>query len=258
MTETSSITSLYIKDISLGLVQIEEGFFLSIQQIRCGRTCVQYLVTSVNRIHMLAICNQTLSSTHHFLISAWHSFSLQLSESVGIRCSSKGIVSSDDNMARVKQTACKSTGGKPPQMKLVTKASHKTAPATGGCKKPHRYRPGTVALREIRKYQKSMDLLLRKLTFQRFARELTQNVRVDLRFQATALATSQEASKAYLVGLLEDTNLCAIHAERVTSCQKIYNSPSKFEGNIRVWGERGWGVKVFWQNRTKLNTTGTR
>ena len=103
--------------------------------------------------------NQTLSSTHHFLISARHSFSLQLSELVGIRCSSKGIVSSDDNMANTKQTACKSTGGKAPQMKLVTTAARKAAPATGGCKKPHCYRPGTVALHETRKYQKSTDLL---------------------------------------------------------------------------------------------------
>ena len=90
-------------------------------------------------------CNQTLSSTHHFLISARHSFSLQLSELVaircfslqlsewvGIRCSSKGIVSSDDNMAHTKQTARKSTGGKAPRMKLVTKAAHKAAPGTGG------------------------------------------------------------------------------------------------------------------------------
>ena len=73
-----------------------------------------------------------------------------------------------------------------------------------------------MALREIRKYQKSTDLLLHKLPLQRFVREVTQNVRGDLRFQATALAASQEATKAYLIGLLEDTNLCAIHAKRVT------------------------------------------
>ncbi len=116
--------------------------------------------------------NQTLSSTHHFLITAWHGFSLQLSESVGIRCASKGIVSSDDNMAHMKQTACKSTGGKAPQKKLATKAAYKAAPATGGCKKPHCYCPGTVALHEILKYQKSTDLLLCKLPFQLFVREI--------------------------------------------------------------------------------------
>ena len=65
-------------------------------------------------------------------------------------------------MARTKQTARKSTGGKAPRKQLATKAARKSAPATGGVKKPHRYRPGTVALREIRRYQKSTDLLIRK------------------------------------------------------------------------------------------------
>ena len=64
-------------------------------------------------------------------------------------------------MARTKQTARKSTGGKAPRKQLATKAARKSAPATGGVKKPHRYRPGTVALREIRKYQKSTELLIR-------------------------------------------------------------------------------------------------
>jgi len=61
-------------------------------------------------------------------------------------------------MARTKQTARKSTGGKAPRKQLATKAARKSAPASGGVKKPHRYRPGTVALREIRKYQKRWDL----------------------------------------------------------------------------------------------------
>ena len=65
-----------------------------------------------------------------------------------------------------------------------------------------------------------MELLLRKLPFQCFVREVTQNVRGGLRFQANALAASQEASEAYLIGLLEDTNLCAIHARRVTIMPK--------------------------------------
>jgi hypothetical protein len=66
-------------------------------------------------------------------------------------------------MARTKQTARKSTGGKAPRKQLATKAARKSAPASGGVKRPHRYRPGTVALREIRRYQKSTDLLIRKL-----------------------------------------------------------------------------------------------
>lgn len=70
-------------------------------------------------------------------------------------------------MARTKQTARKSTGGKAPRKQLASKAARKSAPSTGGVKKPHRYKPGTVALREIRRYQKSTELLIRKLPFQR-------------------------------------------------------------------------------------------
>uniref|UniRef100_A0A3B4WM40 Core Histone H2A/H2B/H3 domain-containing protein n=1 Tax=Seriola lalandi dorsalis TaxID=1841481 RepID=A0A3B4WM40_SERLL len=86
-------------------------------------------------------------------------------------------------MARTKQTARKSTGGKAPRKQLATKAARKSAPATGGVKKPHRYRPGTVALREIRRYQKSTELLIRKLPFQRLrlVREIAQDFKTDLR-----------------------------------------------------------------------------
>ncbi|KAG7277039.1 hypothetical protein CRUP_025449 [Coryphaenoides rupestris] len=123
-------------------------------------------------------------------------------------------------MARTKQTARKSTGGKAPRKQLATKAARKSAPSTGGVKKPHRYRPGTVALREIRRYQKSTELLIRKLPFQRLVREIAQDFKTDLRFQSAAIGALQEASEAYLVGLFEDTNLCAIHAKRVTIMPK--------------------------------------
>ena len=124
-------------------------------------------------------------------------------------------------MARTKQTARKSTGGKAPRKQLATKAARKSAPATGGVKKPHRYRPGTVALREIRRYQKSTELLIRKLPFQRLVREIAQDFKTDLRFQSSAVVALQEASESYLVGLFEDTNLCAIHAGRVTIMPKV-------------------------------------
>jgi histone H3 len=119
-------------------------------------------------------------------------------------------------MARTKQTARKSTGGKAPRKALCTKAARKSAPARGGVKKPHRYRPGTVALREIRRFQKNTQLLIRKLPFQRFVREVAQDFKSDLRFQSWAIQALQEAAEAYLVSLFEDTNLCAIHAKRVT------------------------------------------
>jgi histone H3 len=122
----------------------------------------------------------------------------------------------NEAMARTKQTARKSTGGKLPRKHLATKSARKSAPATGGVKKPHRYRPGTVCLREIRRYQKSTDLLIRREPFMRLIREMAQSFKADLRFQSTALLAKQEASEAWVVGLFEDTNLCAIHAKRVT------------------------------------------
>lgn len=87
--------------------------------------------------------------------------------------------------------------------------------------KKHRFRPGTVALREIRRYQRSTDLLIRKLPFARLVREITQTYNStpaegEKRWQVEALAALQEAAESYLVHLFEDSNLCAIHAKRVT------------------------------------------
>nr|XP_034302191.1 histone H3.3A isoform X2 [Crassostrea gigas] len=138
--------------------------------------------------------------------------------------------SSQADMARTKQTARKSTGGKAPRKQLATKAARKSAPSTGGVKKPHRYRPGTVALREIRRYQKSTELLIRKLPFQRLVREIAQDFKTDLRFQSAAIGALQEASEAYLVGLFEDTNLCAIHAKRVTIMPKDIQLARRIRG----------------------------
>ncbi|CBI18192.3 unnamed protein product, partial [Vitis vinifera] len=105
-------------------------------------------------------------------------------------------------MARTKQTARKSTGGKAPRKQLATKAARKSAPATGGVKKPHRFRPGTIA----------------------------QDFKTDLRFQSSAVAALQEAAEAYLVGLFEDTNLCAIHAKRVTIMPKDIQLARRIRG----------------------------
>ena len=135
-------------------------------------------------------------------------------------------------MARTKQTARKSTGGKAPRKQLATKASRKSAPATGGVKKPHRYRPGTVALREIRRYQKSTDLLIRKLPFQRLVREIAQDYKQECKFQGSSILALQESSEAYLTGIFEDSNLCAIHAKRVTIM------PKDIQLTRRVRGER--------------------
>lgn len=123
-------------------------------------------------------------------------------------------------MARTKQTAKKSTGGKAPRKQLATKASRKSAPAMGGVKKPHRFRPGTQALKEIKRYQKSTELLIRKLPFQRLVREVAQDFKTELRFQSTAVIALQEAAEAYFVTLFEEANLSAIHAKRVTIMPK--------------------------------------
>ena len=116
-------------------------------------------------------------------------------------------------MARVKSSPIRYGGGKSLR-KLPTKSGRLAC-----VKKPHRYRPGTVALREIRRYQKSTDLLIRKLPFQRLVRDIAQSFQIRgevPRFQSTAVLALQEASEAFLVGVFEDTNLCAIHAKRVT------------------------------------------
>ena len=133
-------------------------------------------------------------------------------------------------MARTKQTARKSTGGKAPRKQLATKAARATVP--GAATKPHRYRPGTVALREIRRYQKSTELLIRKLPFQRLVREIAAGVSNDLRFQSSAILALQEAAEAYIVGLMEDANLCAMHARRVTIMRRDMQLARRLRGEM--------------------------
>ena len=127
------------------------------------------------------------------------------------------------------------------QAKLKKKTAKKSgmkAPK-GGVKKRHRYQPGTIALKKIRRYQKSTDLLIRKLPFQHLVREIASDSKVILsplcgkvKFQSAAIMALQEASEAYLVGLFEDTNWCAIHAKRVTIM------PKDIQLARRIHGER--------------------
>ena len=105
------------------------------------------------------------------------------------------------------------------QAGAAARKAGKKAPE-GGVKKLYRFRPGTVALKEIRRYQKSTELLIRKLPFQRLVREIANDDKVvpghlrgKIRFQSAAVKALQESAEAYLVGLFEDTNLCAIHAK---------------------------------------------
>jgi len=100
----------------------------------------------------------------------------------------------------------------------------------GGVKKPHCYCPGTVALREIQRYQKNTDLLFRKAPFQRLVREIAQDYKSDVRMQSTAMLKPQEAVEAYLVGLFHDTNECALHAKRVTIMPKDMQLARRIRG----------------------------
>ena len=111
--------------------------------------------------------------------------------------------------------------------KLPSKSGHLAC-----VKKPHHYHPGTVALREICCYQKSTNLLIHKLPFQHLVRDIAQSFEIRgevLRFQSTAVLALQETSESFLVGVFEDTNLCTIHAKRMT----IMNRDMQLELRIR-------------------------
>ncbi|PWY83010.1 histone-fold-containing protein [Aspergillus heteromorphus CBS 117.55] len=141
-----------------------------------------------------------------------------------------------------KTTASQPRGGKrPAAAKKIAKPSNVQPgdPTPRGQKR--RYKPGTVALKEIRKYQRSFDLLIQKLPFARLVREvamdlLPSEVGSELRWQSHAIQAIQEAAEAFLVHLFEDTNLCAIHAKRVTIMQKDIQLARRIRG---AWGGLG-------------------
>ena len=141
---------------------------------------------------------------------------------------------STPKMARMKHTARKALDGAAMRTvqaskNIAVKAPHKPPRQM---QRKRRFRPGTVALREIRRYQKSTDLLIRRAPFQRVVQEIVRSFRNDLRIQAAAIKGLQEAAEAYLVRLFEDSNLCAIHAKRVTIM------PRDVQLTRRICGER--------------------
>ena len=120
----------------------------------------------------------------------------------------------------------------------ASKAIKKTGPAAGGVKnaekpegKTRRFKPGTVALREIKKYQKSNDLILPRAPFMRLVKSIAEGTDHQLRFQSQAIQALQEATEAYIVGLFEDTNLCAIHAKRQTVMKKDMELARRIRGD---------------------------
>ncbi|GAY61476.1 hypothetical protein CUMW_210280 [Citrus unshiu] len=118
-------------------------------------------------------------------------------------------------MARMKQTARKSTGGKAPRKQLATKAARKVRSSDGRSEETTPFQAGNSGLER--------DL-------KRLVREIAQDFKTDMRFQSSAVAALQEAAEAYLVGLFEDTNLCAIHAKRVTIMPKDIQLARRIRG----------------------------
>ncbi|KAJ8587440.1 histone-fold-containing protein [Rhizopogon salebrosus TDB-379] len=150
---------------------------------------------------------------------------------------------------RKQPTARKSTGREKPAPASVRSKGKRQSDADeeeqGAQRKKRRYRPGTLALREIRKYQRSTDLLLRRLPFSRVVREIALDMMTDtnynmaetgLRWQSSAILALQEATEAFLVHLFEDANLCAIHAKRVTIMQRDIQLARRIRG---PWGGLG-------------------
>ena len=134
------------------------------------------------------------------------------------------------------KTAAKAKGSKKMPAKKGSKAVKKSAPAAGGIKEKRKFKrkAGTVALREVKRYQKTIDNLLPRASFQRLVRNICSDLDHELRFQSQALLALQEASEAYLVGVFEDTNLCAIHAKRSTIFKKDMDLARRIRGDRNV------------------------
>jgi histone H3 len=124
-------------------------------------------------------------------------------------------------MACVKQTARKSTGGASPHLHLATKAARVAAQKVIAVRKPHCWHPGMVALREIQKFQKNTDLLIRKAPFQHLVCKIALKFgKSDLRMQSTAVLALQEATEYFMVDVFSNTNLCTMHGKRITIMKK--------------------------------------
>lgn len=131
-------------------------------------------------------------------------------------------------MARVKRIAREYSGLRKTPVTSSTAKSNEQP-------KKRRYRPGTLALKEIRTYQRGTDLLIRRLPFARLIREVAQGMMGQhfvVQWQSQAILCLQEATEAYLIGLLEHTNLCALHCRRVTIMQRDMQLARRLRGNI--------------------------
>uniref|UniRef100_A0A915PYN6 Histone H2A/H2B/H3 domain-containing protein n=1 Tax=Setaria digitata TaxID=48799 RepID=A0A915PYN6_9BILA len=153
-------------------------------------------------------------------------------------------------MARTKQTAKKSLPARGKLIKLRAKRerisgtkhkvrSNEVADESTSVIKKRRYKPGMRALQEIRRLQRTVNLLMPRAPFQRLVREIAMNMsekNMDLRFQSLAISALQEAAEVYLTCLFEDTNLAAIHAKRVTIFPKDVQFVRRLRGEIARFG----------------------
>jgi histone H3/H4 len=128
-------------------------------------------------------------------------------------------------MSRTKETAAKSVSKGSAKKAKVSKSA-----SGNSVKRTRRFRAGTIALREIHRYQRGTELLLRKAPFQRLVREISLVGKDGLRFQSAAVLAIQEATEAYLISLLADTNLCAVHTRRVTIMPKDLHLARRLRG----------------------------
>ena len=136
-------------------------------------------------------------------------------------------------------------GGKQPRKHISHKVLRKGINLTEGIKKPHRYRPGMLALREIRRYQRSTENLIKRTPFQKLIREISQEYcicpdgpgtpSVQVHFQSTAIAALQEAAENFTVGLFEYINLLAIHARHVTIMPRDIQLALHIRGDHLQW-----------------------
>ncbi|KAK4751227.1 hypothetical protein SAY87_004709 [Trapa incisa] len=163
-------------------------------------------------------------------------------------------------MARVKHQAAKSAKKRPPVGGAAAASPSWATPASGAPstprtrpgqrktsqpspaaqttarKKERRFRPGTVALREIRMYQKSVNLLIPAAPFVRLVREISFALSPDItRWTGEALIALQEAAEDFVIHLMEDAMLCAFHAKRVTLMKKDFELARRLGGKGQIW-----------------------
>ncbi|KAI3794617.1 hypothetical protein L1987_37249 [Smallanthus sonchifolius] len=146
-------------------------------------------------------------------------------------------------MARTKHPAKRSWGTRTDGRASTSTSTPRKSPrkdagssGAGDTRKPHRFKPGTQALREIRRLQKTVNLLIPAAPFIRTVREISNYLAPEItRWQAEALQALQEAAEDYIIQLFEDSMLCAIHAKRVTLMKKDWELARRLGKKGQPW-----------------------